>query len=263
MLGTVERDGYMRRQQSMSILVPACIPWAFLFVLLVSVGLCEAQDIGQAKARFLEGIELVEQEKYQEALAAFEDSYRIYPKASVLFNIGMCQKALFKWNEAISTFEKYLNSTDERNPERRLDAEKAIEEMMVLVGTVPTPQTQLTQEEAGSAVLRKTGWGLFGAGAAVAVGGMVTGIMALSINKDLESDCNTAGCPPDSHDELDKRDNLATASTVLIVSGSALVITGAVLLIVDHLKQKKKASAVVVTPIVTPQFAGASVSWRF
>ncbi len=32
--------------------------------------------------------------KYGDALTAFEESYRLYPHHSTLFNLGMCHKAL-------------------------------------------------------------------------------------------------------------------------------------------------------------------------
>ncbi len=252
----------MRHRHGMSDFTMIQLPGVVLFVLLVSVEWCAAQEVDTAKARFLEGIELVEQEKYPEALAAFEASYAIHPKASVLFNIGMCQKALFQWSEAIETFRTYLESTEELDPQRRSDAEEAIEELIVLVRTVDDEDASREVREQ-SAVLFKAGWGLFGAGAVVALGGMVPGIMALGINNDLESDCRDGGCPPDSHDKLDQRDNLATASTVLIVTGAAAAVTGVVLLSLSHAKKKEKELPVSLTPAVAPQFAGATIRWRF
>ena len=87
--------------------------------------------------------------------------------------------------------------------------------------------------------------------------------MALSVNKDLESDCSSGGCPPDSHDTLDRRNGLATAATVMIVVGSAAAVAGVVLIALGRAEDEEKTPPVSITPAITPQFAGATVSWRF
>lgn len=90
---------------------------------------CIADNSQIAKQKFEEGVKAIEKEDYPGALAAFEESYSLVPKASVLFNIGMCQKALYKYVESISSFKKYLKEVGEN-----AEVSKALNEMERLVG---------------------------------------------------------------------------------------------------------------------------------
>jgi hypothetical protein len=98
----------------------------------------------RAKAKFKEGMALVAEEDYPGALAAFEESYRILPKPSLLFNIGMCQKALYRYVDSITTFQQFINeSGDKAKPEMLDAAREALIEMDQLVGklqVVDAPQ---------------------------------------------------------------------------------------------------------------------------
>lgn len=92
------------------------------------------------------------------------------------------------------------------------------------------------QPEPGSK-LPAWGWSTLGVGAALLIGGGVTGGIALSLNGDIEDNCPNGDCPPAYHDDLDKRDALAITTNVLLATGGALAATGAVLLIVHATKR--------------------------
>ncbi len=101
----------------------------------VYTGWAFANDVNLAKQRFQEGVDAFMEENYLGALQSFEDSYRLVPKASVLYNIGMCQKALFKMAEALSTFKKYLKEEGEDiSIAKRKTVEAAILEITKMVG---------------------------------------------------------------------------------------------------------------------------------
>jgi hypothetical protein len=96
-----------------------------------------ADDTALAKAKFQEGMALVGQENYPAALALFEESYKLVPKAGLLYNIGMCQKALFRYVDSIATFRKYVvEAGATAKPEMKASAEQAVADMLKLVGTV-------------------------------------------------------------------------------------------------------------------------------
>jgi tetratricopeptide (TPR) repeat protein len=127
----------MRRAVTTSLKLMSIGIGTFALVFVGSVDLCGAQEEDRAKQRFMDGISLIESERYKEALEAFEESYRINPKLSVLFNIGMCQKAMSRYVDAIATFNKYLQGDREGgNAERRLDIRDAMLEMERMVGTL-------------------------------------------------------------------------------------------------------------------------------
>ena len=96
-----------------------------------------ADDTALAKAKFQEGMSLVQDENYPAALSAFEESYKIVPKAGLLYNIAMCQKALFRYVDSIASFKKFLaESGPAVKPEMKTASEQSISDMLKLVGTV-------------------------------------------------------------------------------------------------------------------------------
>jgi hypothetical protein len=110
---------------------------ATAFLLAAAPRLAVADDQEIAKAKFQEGMGLIKEENYPGALAAFEESYKLVPKPGLLYNIAMCQKALFRYVESIASFKKYLSAMGASvKPEMRLTVEQALSDMQKLVGTV-------------------------------------------------------------------------------------------------------------------------------
>jgi tetratricopeptide (TPR) repeat protein len=96
-----------------------------------------AEDGDLAKVRFQEGMDLVKAENYPAALAAFEESYKIAPKPGLLYNIAMCQKALFRYVDSIASFRSYLSAMGAGvKPEMKLAVEQALADMQKLIGTI-------------------------------------------------------------------------------------------------------------------------------
>ena len=107
--------------------------------------------------------------------------------------------------------------------------------------------------------------------AAVLFGGptsQVTGLVALSRNKQLVNECNDAdGCEPDDYrDVRDTRDAMATTSTVMFAVGAAAATAGVIMLIMapdDEAEAPVGEAEVAVTPAAGPGFTGIAVSGRF
>lgn len=89
-----------------------------LLVGLLRGGVALGGDSEAAKDKYLTGVELFKEENYPAALEAFEDSYRLAPKSSVLYNIGMCQMALFRFTDALETFRRYLEAGPDKDWKR-------------------------------------------------------------------------------------------------------------------------------------------------
>lgn len=84
----------------------------------------------EARRLFLEGVEHFRGEDYPAALASFEASYQIRESKTVLYNIAMCQQALFRFPEAIDNFEIYLRRwSSQIDPERQQEVRSRIEQM--------------------------------------------------------------------------------------------------------------------------------------
>jgi hypothetical protein len=62
----------------------------------------------RAQPIFNEGLTLVEQQRWAEALDRFVAAYEIYESPTIAFNIGYCQRALGRYVEALETFEGFL-----------------------------------------------------------------------------------------------------------------------------------------------------------
>jgi tetratricopeptide (TPR) repeat protein len=73
---------------------------------------------------------------YQAALAEFEASYVLYPTARALENIGVAQKDLYRYPEAVASFERYLETAKNITPEKAALIRKYIDEMRALLAEV-------------------------------------------------------------------------------------------------------------------------------
>ncbi len=115
--------------------------WMGFVFLLGWIAPSRADDQGDAKAMLQQGKTLIEEEDYEGALAALQESYRLQPKAYVLFNIAMCQKALFLYTEAIASFRQYLDlgETEQElaaEAKMRQMTEAALRDLDMLVGKI-------------------------------------------------------------------------------------------------------------------------------
>ncbi len=68
----------------------------------------EADPRVRAQPIFNDGLELVQQQRWAEALGRFVAAYEIYESPTIAFNIGYCQRALGRYVEALETFEDFL-----------------------------------------------------------------------------------------------------------------------------------------------------------
>lgn len=64
-----------------------------------------------ARARYLEGVQLVQKAQWSEALAAFEASARLYPNPSTTLNMGACERALGRYVRARATLARALEES--------------------------------------------------------------------------------------------------------------------------------------------------------
>jgi tetratricopeptide (TPR) repeat protein len=109
-----------------------------LYLTLPAAGL-HAQETDsakeEAKKSFLVGVDHFAVENYPAALSAFEKSYEILPNPNVLYNIGMCQRALFDFAASIHTLREYLEKKGEGVPgDEREQIEKILADMEKSVG---------------------------------------------------------------------------------------------------------------------------------
>jgi len=130
------------------------------------------------------------------------------------------------------------------------------------------PTGAATSDEDGKGkTLRTVGWITLGVGAAVLIGGAATGGAALSMNSDLKDQCGDGTCTTaDKQGDVDTRDGLAVASSVLLPVGGAIAATGIILLIVGSAGREDAGTdggEVSFVPTMGPGFTGAALTGRF
>ncbi len=94
-----------------------------------------AEEVSLARELFQEGVGLYARGEYQAALERFESSYALNKRASVLFNIAMCSKALLLNVKALDAFQEFISEYGDAVEEQLLvDAERAVSQLRDMVG---------------------------------------------------------------------------------------------------------------------------------
>jgi tetratricopeptide (TPR) repeat protein len=94
-------------------------------------------DKKAAQALMHEGVSAYAAQDWKGALAAFLASYQAAPSYEVLQNIGLCQKQLGQFNDAVASFEAYLKQGGKRIPlDRRAKAVELLQEIRAFTGAV-------------------------------------------------------------------------------------------------------------------------------
>jgi hypothetical protein len=108
----------------------------------------DQQTLEEAAARYDRGVKLYEQGDYPAALAEFEAVYKMTGRFEVLYNIGLCQKKLFRYGASVRSFEKYLAEGGAGvDPARKQAVEAELADIRSLVAevtvTVPGAPAQI------------------------------------------------------------------------------------------------------------------------
>jgi len=225
--------------------------------------------------------------RYQEALDLYADLYADFHDPLYLRNIGRCHQKLKHPEEAIASFEEYL-SKYKRLSGAEIDEVKGwIAEMKdlqqamapppppVVVAPTPAPApappppapapvvtpppVQMIQqapppvEDRSNTTIRRVGWGLLIAGAALAATGGVFDWMSWSRYNSAKDDrCLAANDCAKAADDIDQR---ALLSKIFLISGAAAGLTGGALIVFYPVSEPSRPTAV--------SGLGASAGWAF
>lgn len=110
-------------------------------------------EIQAARDRFAQAVELVDQERYQEALDIFQELRQTNPHPVVTYNIAWCLSRLSRSSEVITTFEQYLSEGDD-DPDRLTRARAELDrlrEIQAAENQPPTVDPPTGETEAGDA----------------------------------------------------------------------------------------------------------------
>lgn len=226
--------------------------------------------------------------RYQEALDLYADLYADFHDPLYLRNIGRCHQKLKHPEEAIASFEEYL-SKYKRLSGAEIDEVKGwIEEMKELqveqhkastpppppVATpapspepAPTPVSpppplvapppvvveQAAPRERGNGTIRRVGWGLLIAGAALAVTGGVFDVLSWTrYNSASGNKCLSNNSCEKAADDIDQR---ARLSKIFFLGGAAAGLTGGALIYFFPVREPARTSGM--------SGMGAGAAWTF
>lgn len=239
--------------------------WLALAIVLAPIG-AEAQTDAEAQARqqFERGQALYEEGEFLEAAQAFEEAYRISERPRLLYNAYLAYRDLQDTPNAARTLRQFLVEVNDLAPRERsqlrarLDAlEAALErgedgteapretegsatdtsgggEGDADTGT--TSDTTETPAAAGGGGFNPSpvGFIVAGAGAALGIAAIITGVISGDDYAQLEAQCAGGSCPdtPELRDARSRGEALTVATDVLWVSGVVAIAAGVTLIFV-------------------------------
>jgi tetratricopeptide (TPR) repeat protein len=209
----------------------------------------DSLELDMAKTHYDLGTKYYQQGNYEQALDEFRKAHKLQPRPKMLFNIGRCQEALGKGEQAIASFKEYLEKVPEspnrkmvelriKNIQRRLPGEKPAELAEPLkpeASPVPAePEVSPEPDGEGSGVITIAGWSAVGVGVASLVTAGVMGALALGKINAYEEAHNTTHMPySEARELLDQADSYEVAGYALLGVGVAAAAAGAALLVWD------------------------------
>lgn len=224
---------------------------ALVLVLLAGVP-AAAQDGGGdedlARGHFHLGRAHFEAGRFADAAREFQQAYDISRRAALLYNVFLSHRDAGNLGAAIGALRQYL--AEEQNIENRAALEqrlRTMEELHARQGdrppdgatpppdpdegfdrTLPDPigEEPRDEPEAGSWI---PGWIIAAGGGALIAGGVVTGILTLGAQSDLDDRCPMRECTGDWEADRDSGQTLALVTDVLLIGGLAVAATGAIL----------------------------------
>lgn len=184
----------------------------------------------RARELYLLGDDLYSQGRYEEALAAFEEAYRLSERPLLLFNIANAQERSGQWQGAIESLERYLPHADEaersriasriESLRRRVERLEAMQQVPEPAGPGVTPGE--TPEEPSRSIAAPL---VLATGGALLAGGVVSAILAKGARDSLEADCTVTDgrrlCPDSSAGDRDRDLRASVFADVLFVASAA------------------------------------------
>jgi len=112
-------------------------------LVVISLGVAPVRALAQsggrdaARAAFVRGTELVQQERWEDALESFDESLRLYHTQSALYNRALCLGLLGRPAEAVHDLEEHIRRYGATvSPERREEVETELARLRRRVGHI-------------------------------------------------------------------------------------------------------------------------------
>lgn len=114
----------------------------------------DAAKVDEARAAFVQAVELAKQTHWAEALAAYERSAKLRPHAITTYNIGVCRRAMGEYTLARETFVRALAESEAASPPQLAESLVANDKAYIteIDGLLATANVQLTPANASITV---------------------------------------------------------------------------------------------------------------
>ncbi len=263
-----------------------------LILCLFASSLAQAgDDDSRARELYENGAILYEEGRYEDAIEAWQEAYRISKKPLLLFNIANAQERVGAWRDALESLNRYraFAPADERDvldrrmknierrvneqeaddaEQRRLDEEAAQEEEEARAAEAAEAAAQEEEKQPTGGSSGGGAGPLRGLGAGLLIGGLVgagvgggLGGGALAKRQEIEGLCRDLDgslfCPKATEALEAEESQLSLGGDLALIAGGALAGTGLVLMIVDAVAGTPKAAVLVPVP------GGIAVAGRF
>jgi tetratricopeptide (TPR) repeat protein len=226
----------------------------------------------QARLHFRAGVGLYDAGRFPQAAEEFEEAFRLSGRPQLLFNAYVAYRDANDVAGAARCLEGYLRGTpdveDRVNLEARLRSmREALAEEASRAALLAENERRLAESQALQRGPEVWPWVIAGTGAAMMLGGAVTGGLALSEADALVAACPGGECAPGANLAA-RRSNaqtLATATDALVFGGAAIALTGVVLglVLMPSGSDADERSRPTVGAGCTDQGCSATVSGRF
>jgi tetratricopeptide (TPR) repeat protein len=213
----------------------------------------------QAREAFERGRIHYDNGEFTKASQAFEDAYRLSGREGLLYNLYLAYRDANEQEKAAEALRQYLarvevienraqlearlKALDEGIAQRKAaEAAEAAQRGPVQEAAAPVAASPAPAAEPAPGRWWLTPVSIMGAGGALMLGSIATGVMANNKAKELEEGCDGSDCSqrPDLESTADSGKTLALVTDVLLFGGLATAAVGGVLLL---LKKPKRSSS--------------------
>ena len=178
----------------------------FLCTLLTALALCasgpawasDPETDARARELYENGEILYNEGRYEDAIVAWEEAYRLSERAALLFNIANAYERLGRYDEALDALNRYrayAKAEERESLDRRIaNLERRRDEAKAQAASAPPPESGPApgpdpQPEAPKSGFRPVPLVLTGVGVASLGVGAGFGVKALSARKELQTLC--------------------------------------------------------------------------
>ena len=230
-----------------------------LAALALSPAAAHAQANDQrARDLYVQGDRYYAEGRYELAVQAFQESYRLSGRPLLLFNLANALERIGRYAEALDALRRYQPSAP---PHEQMALRTRIATLEQRAAQAPPPPPTTTASS-GDASLMVSGFVVGGAGVVLSAVGIAMGVLALDERAEAQAGCvaSEAGtvCGEEARGALENDATFSLVADLGLFIGAAAVAAGVVLVIVGAVSGPSAAPTAAV-PYVAPRAEGAEV----